>query len=105
MYDYLGNSRRKEQKAPFGAEMNSSPPSVARTNFAKKQTKYEFAGVGALVQAIGVIALWFFPLGTLAGVAMLFIGSAMSKKTLCDECGNWACLDKVDTNSGGFDVV
>jgi hypothetical protein len=35
-----------------------------------------------------VIALYFFPLGTIAGVAMLLIGSAMSKKTLCDEFGN-----------------
>lgn len=55
---------------------------------AQKKIKYEFAGVGALVQLIGFVAVWFFPLGTFAGVALLIIGSAMSKKILCSECGN-----------------
>jgi uncharacterized membrane protein len=55
---------------------------------AEKKVKYEFAGVGALVQLIGFVAVWFFPLGTVAGIALLIIGSAMSKKLLCSECGN-----------------
>lgn len=61
----------------------------------RKKVKYEFAGVGALVQLIGFVAVWFyFPLGLIAGIALLIIGSAMSKKILCSECGN-----KVDKES------
>jgi hypothetical protein len=69
----------------------SGNPTVSSTSsqiIGKKVKKYEFAGVGALIQAAGVIALWFFPLGTFAGLAMLLIGSSMAKKTLCGECGN-----------------
>lgn len=54
----------------------------------KKQTKYEFAGVSSLVQLVGFVALWFFPIGTIAGVVLLMIGSALSKKFRCSECGN-----------------
>ena len=55
---------------------------------AKKKVKYEFAGIGALVQCAGFIALFIFPIGTIAGVILLVIGSNLSKKFLCSECGN-----------------
>ena len=50
--------------------------------------KAEFIGVGALVQLVGLVLLFFFPLGTIAGVLLLIIGSAMSVKTICSSCGN-----------------
>ncbi|MFA5057381.1 MAG: zinc ribbon domain-containing protein [Opitutaceae bacterium] len=73
-----------ERLAPLGARP------IAGT----KKTKYEFAGVGALVQLIGFVAVWFFPLGTFAGIALLLIGSSMSKRIFCSECGN-----KIDKES------
>lgn len=68
--------------------------SSSQRSVGKKKVKYEFAGVGALVQLIGFVAVWFFPIGTIAGIALLVIGSSMSKKILCSECGN-----KVDGDS------
>ena len=59
-----------------------------QVRIATKKIKYEFAGVGALVQAIGVVAFFFYPVGIIAGIALLLIGSAMSKKIGCSECGN-----------------
>jgi hypothetical protein len=61
---------------------------------ATKKVKYEFAGVGAMVQAIGLIGMFFYPVGTIGGIALLIIGSVMSKKIRCSECGN-----KVDKES------
>lgn len=55
---------------------------------ATRRTTYEFAGTGALVQALGLLPLLFFPLGTIAGVALLLIGSSMSRRILCSACGN-----------------
>jgi hypothetical protein len=74
--------------------MESLSSSEPKSVVGKKKTKYEFAGVGALVQLVGLVALWFFPIGTFVGVVLLIIGSAMSKKILCGECGN-----KVDKDS------
>ncbi|WP_293373608.1 hypothetical protein [Nevskia sp.] len=53
-----------------------------------KKTKGEFAGPGCLVQGIGLIALFIWPIGTVIGVALLLVGSSMSKKLICSDCGN-----------------
>jgi hypothetical protein len=50
--------------------------------------KYEKSGGGCLVQLIGLIALFFFPIGTLFGIGLFFAGSAMSRKWRCSSCGN-----------------
>lgn len=55
---------------------------------ARKKTKSEFAGGGALVQVLGLLVIWIFPIGTFCGLAALVIGSQMSKKTICTRCGN-----------------
>ncbi len=54
----------------------------------QKKQKAEFAGAGCFVQALGVVALFFFPIGTVLGVILLIAGSAMSLKTICSRCGN-----------------
>lgn len=51
-------------------------------------TKYETAGTGCFVQAIGLIALFFFPVGTIIGLLMIGWGSYLSKKLLCGNCKN-----------------
>jgi len=60
---------------------------------AKKKTKYQFIGTGALVQLIGLILLFIFPIGTIAGVILLVVGSRMSRRLLCGNCGNGVTKD------------
>lgn len=50
--------------------------------------KYEFAGKGCAIQGIGLILLFFFPIGTLAGFGLLIWGSMQSKTFRCGNCGN-----------------
>ncbi len=50
--------------------------------------KGEFVGIGALVQIFGLILLFIFPLGTVAGILLLLIGSRMAIKLKCGGCGN-----------------
>jgi hypothetical protein len=79
---------RKNQKfytvltrKPFPVNFIAS--AVPKPLIGKKKTKYEFAGVGSLVQLIGFVALWVFPVGTLVGIVLFIIGSAMSRKISC----------------------
>jgi hypothetical protein len=55
---------------------------------AKIITKYDSAGTGCFVQAIGLIALFFFPVGTVIGLLMIGWGSYLSKRLLCGNCKN-----------------
>ncbi len=50
--------------------------------------KSEFVGVGALVQLVGLVLLFVFPIGTVAGVILLGVGSRLSTKLTCSDCGN-----------------
>jgi hypothetical protein len=50
--------------------------------------KSEIAGIGCLFQGIGLLLLFFFPWGTLAGVGLLLWGSWNATKFICSECGN-----------------
>jgi hypothetical protein len=63
----------------------TSPPQASRK--AKIVAKTEFAGAGALVQLIGIIAC-FTVVGIIVGIPLLIVGSNMSKKFTCGECGN-----------------
>ena len=51
-------------------------------------SKTEFAGVGALVQLVGVVALFFGPVGIVLGVLALIIGGRMAIVRQCSECKN-----------------
>lgn len=55
---------------------------------ARKKRKGEFAGAGCLVQGVGLLLLFFFPIGTIVGVFLLLAGSLMSVKLICGNCGN-----------------
>jgi uncharacterized membrane protein len=55
---------------------------------ARKKKKGEFVGIGALLQGIGLVLLFFFPIGTLIGIILFFVGSAKAFKLICDNCGN-----------------
>jgi uncharacterized CHY-type Zn-finger protein len=58
--------------------------SIHRAQIIKKS---EFAGAGALVQILGVLAC-FTLVGIIIGIPLLIIGSNMSKKFLCGDCRN-----------------
>ncbi len=58
---------------------------------AYRKRKTEFAGVGALVQLLGIILLLvtaLFPYSTIAGVLLFLIGSSLATKLICSDCGN-----------------
>lgn len=50
--------------------------------------KTEFVGVSSLVQLVGLVLLFFFPIGTIMGVVLIVVGSSMSVKWACSACGN-----------------
>ncbi len=55
---------------------------------AKRKRKTEMAGVGCLIQTIGFVSLFFFPIGTFLGVILLIYGSMKSTYFTCSNCGN-----------------
>ena len=55
---------------------------------AKRKRKTEMAGAGCLIQAVGLVALVFFPIGTFIGVILLVYGSMKSTYFICSHCGN-----------------
>lgn len=52
------------------------------------KVKYSSFGFGCLVQVIGIILLFFFPIGTIIGVLLLIIGQGLARKFICSECKN-----------------
>lgn len=61
---------------------------------ARKITTGEFAGSGCFVQGLGILLLFLFPIGTVIGILLFFVGSAMAVKRICSLCGN-----RVDSSS------
>jgi uncharacterized membrane protein len=55
---------------------------------AKKKKTSEFAGAGCAIQAVGLVLLFMWPIGTLIGVVLFFVGSGMAIKIICSNCGN-----------------
>lgn len=53
-----------------------------------QEDERRFAGLGCLVQGIGLIAMFIWPIGTAIGVVLLLVGSSMSKKLIRSGCGN-----------------
>lgn len=71
---------------------------------AKIISKTQFAGVGSIVQLVGVLmavvsTIYYgddgLIIGGIAGLVLLVIGSAMSKIYLCSECHNPVANAKV----------
>ena len=44
--------------------------------------------LGLLVELVGFILLFIFPLGTIAGIILLVIGGRMSLQIVCPNCRN-----------------
>lgn len=75
--------------APAAIPTRAMPQMPNKTALAKLTRKTEFAGVGAAVQAAGVLACFFmFPVGLIVGILLLIIGGRMAIKFYCGNCGN-----------------
>lgn len=70
-------------------------PGLYQKQTANIKTKSEFIGVGCLVQFVGLVLLFFFPVGTIMGVFLLIIGGRLAIKNICSECGNNVANKKV----------
>ncbi len=55
---------------------------------AKKKRKAEFAGLGCVIELIGLVLLFVFPIGTVIGIALLIFGSQKAIRLICSDCGN-----------------
>lgn len=60
---------------------------VQDLRFGKIKSQSEIAGSGCLVQVLAICVIWLWPIGTIMGIALFFIGSGMSRKLVCSECG------------------
>jgi ribosomal protein L37AE/L43A len=57
--------------------------------------KSEVAGMGCVIQFISLIVVWFFPIGTMIAIALFIIGSAMSRRLVCSQCGTTLSSRKI----------
>lgn len=57
------------------------------SEMAKKEKRVEFIGASSLVQLLGVVLLFIFPIGTVIGIVLLIVGSQMAIKWQCSHCG------------------
>lgn len=87
----------KKQRTPTPGELRKKRKAELHPDMAERKRKSEFAGAGAVVQLVGFILLFFFPIGTIAGVFLLVIGHNMSRTWSCSACGNKLDSDKVMT--------
>ena len=55
---------------------------------ARRLRKQEFAGIGCVLEAIGLLLLFLFPIGTVIGVVLLVYGSQKASFWVCDNCHN-----------------
>ena len=55
---------------------------------AKLVKKIQNGGAGMVLQVLGFILLFLFPIGTVIGIVLLICGSSLSKKLICSDCGN-----------------
>lgn len=91
-------SKAVQVKALQVAQQASIPqpnPQPAQTHLGYIEKTVERAGIGCLVQGVGLILLFLFPIGTVVGVVLLLIGSSMAKKFLCSVCGTKLAHNKV----------
>jgi hypothetical protein len=52
------------------------------------QEKNEWIGWGSLVQLLGLVLLFWFPVGTVIGVLLFGTGHFLARKFVCSHCGN-----------------
>jgi len=82
--NFLAESRTTNSP-PIPAAANT-PDEVTPTTI---KSKTEYAGVGAAIQAAGVLSCFFvFPVGIIVGVILVVIGGRMAIKNFCENCGN-----------------
>jgi len=43
---------------------------------------------GLLLEVVGILALFFFPIGTVIGIILLVVGARMTYSRICSDCGN-----------------
>jgi len=55
---------------------------------ATRKKKVQQAGAGCLVQGVGLLLLFLFPIGTVIGLVLLVVGSQMAIYWTCSACGN-----------------
>ncbi|PLX98928.1 MAG: hypothetical protein C0623_10670 [Desulfuromonas sp.] len=41
-----------------------------------------------MLEIVGLIAIFFFPIGTVIGIILLIVGARMTYQLICTECGN-----------------
>lgn len=61
---------------------------MTETIITRKKVKTEFAGSGCLIQGVGLILLFLFPIGTIIGIPLLIVGGLQANKLVCKNCGN-----------------
>ena len=64
------------------------PEATRNTRTAKIKRKRKTSAVGILLELVGLILLFLFPIGTLIGIILLVVGGRQSLQLVCSECGN-----------------
>jgi Zn finger protein HypA/HybF involved in hydrogenase expression len=70
-----------------GAPGTAAPASIPIRQ-ATIKSKSESFGAGCFLQLIGIILLFFFPVGTVIGLALIVWGASAARKPICSNCGN-----------------
>ena len=84
-----GKASQTEEPSPQTlpeASREQTPPN--ETIIAKRKRKSETAGTGCVIQVIGLVAFFFFPIGTILGIVLFIYGSSKSIYLICSNCGN-----------------
>ncbi len=68
-------------------QAKSEPEKAQTVVKARLKKQREFAGTGCLLQAAGIALLFFFPVGTFLGLALIVYGGAKSRFLVCGRCG------------------
>lgn len=58
-------------------------------------TKSETVGTGCLVQLIGLLVIWWFPIGTVVGLGLLLWGHCQARFPICSIYGTRLTSRKV----------
>lgn len=61
---------------------------IGEEKMAKIITKRKTSAGGLVLELLGLILLFAFPIGTLLGIVFIIVGFNMSKSLACSECKN-----------------
>jgi hypothetical protein len=72
--------------------MNDEPVTIGRI-----ETRSEVFGVGALVECVGLVIVFLFPIdfGVIIGALVFAVGFKMARYSACSVCGNKLSSSKV----------